>query len=177
MQERLVMTLTGADRVGIVEEVTDIILKCDGNIDASRMARLGGEFAMLVLITVPGGKLRQLEDGLCGLQDDGYNIITRPTGQGVSAKYAGWTPYRVVVNGADHEGIIHNIARHLARQGVNIESMDTGMAPAPVSGTPLFTMDAVVVAPPDLNYYDLRENLEEVADDLNVEVSVSPFTG
>ena len=52
MPKNIVLTLTGRDKVGIVENVTSVIAKRDGNVESSRMARLGGEFAMLMLVTV-----------------------------------------------------------------------------------------------------------------------------
>ena len=37
MQKKLVLTLSGHDRVGIVDKVTRIVLKHEGNVEASRM--------------------------------------------------------------------------------------------------------------------------------------------
>ena len=55
--------------------------------------------------------------------------------------------------------------------------MDTGTVTASMSGTPLFTMAAVVLVPPDLTYRDLQSDLQAVADDLNVDIDVSPYKG
>jgi glycine cleavage system transcriptional repressor len=177
MRKNLVLTVTGNDRVGIVKEVTRLILQYQGNVDSSRMARLGGEFAMLALVSMPAEQFEPLRKGLQGLRAEGYEVTTRETERGYSRRYVGWLPYLVTVNGADHEGIIHDITQHLADHGVNIETMDTGMVPAPMSGTMLFTMTAVVVAPPELSYYALREELEDVGNSLNVDTEVSPYRG
>ena len=177
MRKHLVMTLTGHDRVGIVEDVTKLLLGYDGNVEASRMSRLGGEFAMLMLLSVPAAKFEALSQGVLSLKDEGYAVTTRPTKRGYSAKYAGWLPYQIHVSGADHEGIIHHITHHLAQRGINIETMDTGMTYAPMSGTPLFTMTAIVVVPADLPYHNWRDELEAIGDSLNVDTEVSPYTG
>ena len=50
MRKNLVMTVTGNDRIGIVEEVTGLVLSFEGNVDASKMARLGGEFVMRLCV-------------------------------------------------------------------------------------------------------------------------------
>ena len=176
MRKNLVLTLTGHDRVGIVEHVTKILLEYGANIDESRMARLGGEFVMLMLISVSAEKFEALCQGVVKLKDQDYEVTTRQTERGYSAKYAGWMPYRVQVSGADHEGIIHHIAHHLAQQGINIETMDTSMTPAPMSGTPLFTMKAVVVVPPNLPP-DWREELADVGNRLNVDTEVTSYKG
>ena len=50
MNKNIVLTLTGNDRVGIVKEITNVLVKHSGNMENSRMARLGGVFAMLALV-------------------------------------------------------------------------------------------------------------------------------
>jgi glycine cleavage system transcriptional repressor len=177
MRKNLVLTLTGHDRIGIVEQVTKEVLKHTGNIEASRMARLGGEFAMLMLVSVPGQKFEELRQGVHSLQDKGYTVTACQTEHSDPAKCVGWMPYQVEVSGADHEGIIHRIAHRLAEHSINIETMDTEMVEASMSGTPLFMMTAIVLVPPDLSYRALQDDLEMVGDDLNVDIEVSPYTG
>ena len=76
------------------------------------------------------------------------------------------------MEGADHEGIVHEVARYLSERGINIESMETGVTPAPLSGTPLFTMTALVAVPPDLGQ-EWQAALQQAGDQLNVEITVS----
>lgn len=175
MQKKLVLTLSGHDRVGIVDKVTRIVLKHEGNVEASRMARLESEFAMLMLISVSQTMYESLHSGLDLLKGEGYHITMVEVSPDDPNKYHGWLPYKVSVDGADHEGIIHTIAHHLADKGINIESMDTGMMAAPVSGTALFTMTAVVYAPPDQPHNKWKEDLQKIGVDLNVDIDVSAF--
>jgi len=175
MPKRYVLTLTGSDRIGIVKHVTESILNCGGDVQASRMARLGGEFAMLLLVSIPEGETGNLDSAVAGLSGEGYKVTSTETEWGVSARRKDWLPYQIEVRGANHEGIIHEIAEHLSNQGINIESIDTNVVPAPMSGAPLFRMEAIVVAPPDLPRSKWQENLEEIADQLNVELEVSLY--
>jgi len=87
----------------------------------------------------------------------------------------GWLPYQIEVEGADHEGIVHEVARYLSARGINIESMETGVTAAPLSGTPLFTMTALVAVPPGLADQGWQAALEEMGNQLNVEITVSPL--
>lgn len=172
MNQEIVLTLTGHDRIGIVEEVTSIFVQFGGNVENSRMARLGGEFAMLALVTVDEKKLSTLETGLQKLRDEGFQITLQQTVDEHAKKYAGWLPYEIEVLGADHEGIIHDLAHGLAQQGINIENMETTTSPAPMSGTPLFTMKATVLVPAQLPYHQWSDALQEIGDSLNVNVKV-----
>jgi len=171
MAKNIVVTLTGRDKIGLVDHVTSLVVKRSGNVESSRMAHLGGEFAMLMLVSVSDAEIANLDADFQPLRGEGYQLSLVPT-EDDSKKYAGWLPYEIEVTGADHEGIIHEISHHLASQGINIESMDTSAAPAPMSGTPLFTMKGIVLVPPALNFNTWSDAFEEVGDKLNVSVKV-----
>lgn len=171
MPKNIVLTLTGRDKIGLVDNVTNVIAKRTGNVIASRMARLGGEFAILMLVSVPDSEFANLDQDFQQVRGEGYQVTLLQT-EDDSKKYAGWLPYEIEVTGADHEGIIHEISHHLATQRINIENMDTSSAPAPMSGTPLFTMKGIVLVPPHLNFHVLSDELEEIGDKLNVNVKV-----
>lgn len=177
MRKNIVLTLTGPDRVGIVDAVTEVMVKFDGNVETSRMARLGGEFAMLMLVSMPEAEIGDFQSALGELQKQGFQVSTRLTAESHEQKYFGWLPYQIDVQGADHEGIVHKVAHFLTERGINIESMDTGVVPAPMSGTLFFSMSAVVLAPPQLAPKEWQAELDDVADSLNVEVRVAAYKG
>jgi glycine cleavage system transcriptional repressor len=170
MPRDFVLTLTGPDRIGIVEEVTGLLLERGGNVGTSRMARLGGEFAILLLVTLPEGREPGLDDALRGLADRGYRTNLAPATRARDEARADWRPYRIEVLGADHEGIIHEVARYLAGRGISIESVDSRTTPAPISGAPLFAMTALIVVPPHQAEEDWRGGLGQLEGRLNVEI-------
>jgi glycine cleavage system transcriptional repressor len=49
--QHLVVTASGPDRPGIVARLSKRVLDCGGNMEISRMARLAGEFSVLMLVT------------------------------------------------------------------------------------------------------------------------------
>ncbi len=177
MRTTIVFTLTGTDRVGIVDEVTHLLLASGGNIETSRMTRLGGEFAILLLASLPADGLAALEGALPRLVAEGYKVTTTPTDGRAAGTYAGWRPYQVELRGADHEGIIHEVAHTLSGCGITIESLDTGTGRAPISGAPLFTMTALIAVPPTLSEQGWRQALAEAAHRLDVEIRVDPVAG
>jgi len=176
MNKNLVISLIGHDRVGLVDELTKLIVEVKGNIEASRMVHLGGEFAVLMHVVVPEGNSETLQAAVEELSNDGFKIIITETKQSDPTSYQGWLPYRVEVTGADHEGIIHSVSHHIANLGINIESMETNIVKAPISGTPLFTLTAIVFAPPEQSH-DWYDDLYTVGDDLNVDIEILPYKG
>lgn len=172
MHRNLVLTLTGPDRIGIVERVTGLLVARGGNVEISRMARLGGEFAILMLASVPAEQVAGLESDLEHLAAEGYKVTTTQARQARAEAQAGWLPYRIEVQGADHEGIIQEVARYLSHRGINIESMESETTPAPISGVPLFRMAAEVAVPPGLAGQGWEEGLEDLSGQLNLEIRV-----
>jgi glycine cleavage system transcriptional repressor len=177
MNKNLVISLIGHDRVGLVEELSKLVVDSHGNIEASRMAHLGGEFATLMFVTLPSDFFEELTSKVHRMTDEGFKVIITETKDPDPSTYTGWLPYQINVTGADHEGIIHKVSRQIAGFGINIESMETNVVKAPISGTPLFTLSAVIFAPPEQTHHDLIEKLEVLADELNVDIDILPYKG
>lgn len=177
MPRNFVLTLTGPDKIGFVNEVTKLLLDRGGNVETSRMTRLGGEFAILMLVSMPDDQLAGMEADLDGLAARGYKVTTTRAEPVRADAHRGWLPYRIEVRGSDHEGIIHEVARYLAGHNITIESVDSETTPAPMTGLPLFTMTAHVLAPPDPPERDWAGGLADVGGHRNLDIRVSPAEG
>ena len=173
MRKQLVLTASGRDRIGIVEEISELIVRFEGNIEASRMVRLGGDFAMLIFVTAPEEKIDALRTAVSEVHYAKYDLQTRLS-EVEESEETTTAPCAITVLGADHVGILHQIARYLGQQGINVETMTTEVESAPMSGTPLFRMSAVVRVPPQLAVDDLREALECMGDEVGVDTQVFP---
>jgi len=173
MRTHIVLTLTGTDRPGIVEDLTKLLLNYGGNVETSRMARLGGEFAVLMLVSMPEEQMANLDKGIRGLKNQGFKVTTTRTGQGGKEEDDGRRPFKIEVLGADHEGIIHEVAQILSRCNINIEAMDTSTTQAPNSGAPLFSMTAFVVVPSGLSGKDWAASLDEAGRQMHVDIKIS----
>lgn len=172
MRTQIMLTLTGPDRVGIVEDVTKALLSVEANVETSRMARLGGEFATLMLLAVPSEKVGDLDTALSPLVAEGYKLTATATAHAPEA-HAGWLSYTIEVSGADHEGIVHEVAHGLSQRGITIESADTSVSSAAVTGTALFAMTAEVLVPPALTDTDWITDVIEAGEVANVDVAVT----
>src|SRR5439155_3067172 len=77
----------------------------------------------------------------------------------------------------DHPGIVHRISGVLSQLGVNIESMETKTYSAPMSGTPLFQLEAELAVPVRTNINQLRERLADVQRDENIDIEITVIKG
>ncbi len=128
MKTYLVVTITCPDRPGIVERITEKVVSFSANWEDSRMARLGGDFAGIVKISVATPRAQALTEALLGLADKETTIAVKATREDPVTTPAPFTLLNLQLTGADHEGIVHKVAAYLARQGVNVESMETSVS-------------------------------------------------
>src|SRR5581483_2917984 len=63
-----VLAVIGADRVGLVDEVSEFVLARGGSIEDSRMVNLRGQFAIIMLVAGTGEALDRLDADLEALR-------------------------------------------------------------------------------------------------------------
>lgn len=170
MRTSLVVTVIGDDRPGIVEELSEHVLAAGGNWEESRMARLAGKFAGLLLASVDEDRAEALAARLTALRSGGLSVVAA---RGSAADADALQTYSLQVFGSDHPGIVRDIARVLARHGVNIEELETEVTSAPMSGEALFRAQAQLRLPASITAERLRGLLEELAADVMVDVTLS----
>lgn len=169
----LVITASGEDQIGLVDRLTGRIVEAGCNIEESRMALLGGQFAIIMLLSGRWDALTKLEDKLPALGEDlGLAIIHKRTRH--PERKQALIPYRVEVVAMDHPGIVHSLASYFARQGINIEELSTETYAAPHTGTPMFAVNMTVGVPADMHIPTLRGDFLDYCDGLNLDAIFEP---
>lgn len=170
----LVLTVIGPDRPGLVESVSEAIAHQQGNWLESRMARMAGQFAGILRVSIDEKKSEALRNDLMALETQGILItVETSTAEGYESELR---PLTLSLLGNDRPGIIHEISQILAHSGVNVDELTTEQSVAPMSGESLFRANAELRAPLDLDVDDLREKLEAIAQDLMVDIRLDLST-
>ena len=171
-KQHLVITAVGPDRVGLVEEIAQFLLKEGCNIEDSKMAVFCGEFTIILLVS---GEITALEKVSRSFTD-----LSAQTGLAFSSKrpankarLASALPFRLMASCLDHPGVVHQLSTTLSALGVNIESMETKRDEAPMSGTPIFQMEAFLSVPATVNLHELRRTLDEIGARENIDIEFS----
>jgi glycine cleavage system regulatory protein len=170
MQAPLVMTLLGPDRTGLVESVARVVSDHGGNWLESRMCRLGGEFAGILRIELPAERRQALLNALQQLQRTGLTVVVRP--DEASAASTPGRQAKLELVGHDRPGIVREVTGVLAKAGVNVEEFSSECVSAPMSGETLFRAGARLQLPEACNLAALKTDLEKIAADLLVDISV-----
>ncbi|NIL97799.1 MAG: glycine cleavage system protein R [Planctomycetales bacterium] len=167
----LVLTVIGPDRPGLVDSLAEIVAAHQGNWLESRMAHLGGKFAGILHVVVPEQQTEALLAALETLGTHGLSVhAERDT---VTEIHQTFRPVTLELLGNDRPGIVREVSHALAGRGVNVEEFRTECIDAPMSGGTLFRATAQLRLPPDLAADDLRHQLEQLAHDLMVDISLN----
>jgi glycine cleavage system regulatory protein len=168
MSSRLVLTVIGVDKPGLVDRLATAIATAGGSWLESRMARLSGQFAGIVEVEVPAASVAKLSAALDGL--DGLSITTMSAADDPPATTR---KAQLAFVGQDRPGLVQAVSRVLAESQVNVDELETRTYLAAMSGTQVFEAEAEVSLPSGLDVDALRERLEAVARDVFVDIHIA----
>lgn len=170
MNQHVILTAIGADRPGIVDEVSEFIFERGGNIEDSRMVNLRGQFAMMVLIAGESSAIEGIRRGIDELtRQSRLRAELRPAESDQPTASAHALPFRLTASTMDQAGLVHRFAHLLREMHVNIESLDTHLVSAPVTGAPMFEMELIITVPREKSLIHLREKLGQLGDEFNID--------
>ena len=176
LSEYLVISAVGEDRPGIVDKLSKAIFSAGCSIFDSRMTVLGGDFAIILLVSGGTNDITQLERTLPGMQDTlALTISVKRTSTRTSRSDT--VAYSVRAVSIDHPGIVYKLAGFFSARNINIEDLTTSRYAAAHTGTPMFSIEMVINIPADVRISGLREDLTEFCDDLNIDVNIAPEKG
>ena len=171
------MNALGADRLGIVSDMTKLVTTAGGSVGESQATKLGSYFSLTMTIDVPTSSADSLKAALKNIEglktqyiEAGDNIATpiRPT----PIAYSG----RFTLEGADHPGLVHSVTSLMVAHGLSVDSLETSQEEAPWGGTTLFSIDGIVTAhEPLAKGFDsekIRKELTKLGDSLNCDVTL-----
>lgn len=168
MTRDMVIGFIGQDQPGIVQQISRLVSDHGGNWMDSRMSELGGFFSGLARIEIDAAQFDALERDLGEL----YGVLITVQDSVEVAINADALTMKLNIIGPDRKGILSEVSQRLADRGVNVMQMDTSVAPAPMSGEPLFTADAEVIVPAGVDVMKLSEDLDAIANELGVDVLI-----
>src|SRR5260221_6377336 len=120
-EHHLVLAALGPDRPGLVAAVTAYIHERGGNVEDSRMAILGAEFGVLILVSGDREEIETIARDVRGLEaKTGLGILTRATKSPEEHRREAGMSCVVTAEALDHEGIVRAVAAALQDLGTNI---------------------------------------------------------
>lgn len=168
MNLSLVLTVIADDKPGIVEQLSAVITRNQGNWLESRMASLAGKFAGILHITVEDSHADGLLADLATLSGKGIEVRAErgnvPHGKTVHLTLS--------LVGNDRPGIVREVSQVLAGLNVNVLELTTDCGAAEMSAVPLFRADAELEVPADFDQQTLATAIESISNELMVDITL-----
>jgi len=166
------LTIIGRDRPGIVSQVTEILFQLGCNIADSSCSILGGQFAMILLISHPEKSSQEdFEQAFAPLEETNLSVFLRTLKPGGEQRLALEGELCMIsVYGSDKPGIVYQVARELGERQVNITDLNTKLIGSPER--PVYVMMLEAVLPPTISLEELETAMDELKGTLKVDISV-----
>ncbi|HEY9839500.1 MAG TPA: ACT domain-containing protein [Candidatus Obscuribacterales bacterium] len=168
------LTVQGANRPGIVAEISRLLHTHRINISDSSMTSLRSEFVMMLLLEFPIGLAPDLmQQEFAALEAHNLRLHLQPVPASEAAAPARplQPTHAISVLGPDQTGIVYRVSSVLAAYNVNILDVDTQLLDR--QDQPLYAMILEIDASgTDLNV--LERSLTEVAQSLGVDLNLHP---
>ena len=165
--QRYVISVMSVDRVGIIHDVTDQILRLQGNIVGLSQTVMRGYFTVLIEAVFPAEVqaaeiLERISSG--GRKPGELQVLVAQRQPYVPPVKQHVEAYVLTARGPDRAGVIHRIASFLAGQDVNFEDLYA------YTEDGQFVMIAQVTLPPSLPFERLQIDLEMLGRDSEMEI-------
>ena len=178
-EEKHIITAYGPDRPGLVSSLAKAVFDAKGNVENTRMARLGNDCNVMMLVSFANANAEdhrafaQAADEIPGL-----TVKVRPThhppspypapGRGHLAMAPRLPPRHRLP-----PGLAYQMTSFLASNGINIEMMNTDTQPSPFGDDELFTIDAVIEIQPDVSLREFKRSMDRLKKKLGVDIVIS----
>ncbi len=137
------------------------------------MTVLGGEFAIILMVSGTWDAIAKIEDMVPRLEERLNLRITARRTEPPKLE-ATFLPYAVDVVSMDHPGIVNDIAHFFASRNINIQDMYTNSYHAEHTGTPMFSLHMTINIPSSQSIAALRGEFMELCDHLNLDAIIEP---
>ncbi len=171
--EYAVITAVGADRVGIMDDLAGVVVGLKANIEETRASILGGEFAVIMLVSGEDGFSLSLGEKLKPVGKELELDINVKRTRGPAQPKG--LPYVIESLSLDTPGIVHAITGVLKNQNINIEDLESEARLAPLSGSPMFSMKVGITILPGAPLKNLKAALAQVAAEHDLDIEVRPL--
>ena len=176
MQNKYILTAFGKDRPGIVADVTELLYETGCNLEDTTMSMLSDEFTINLLFSSSSPRILQTLSAECQKleADKSISAFIRPLSASPATPVKKLPICTIHVEGLDQAGIVYKISKYLSDNRLNIVDLKSTVKSTPESGTALYLMDIHIQLPPKLSIEAIDNDLQTVAEEINVEITVSP---
>jgi len=170
--QHFALTIVGRDRPGIVAQVTEILFNLGCNIADSSCSILGGQFAMILIISHPQFTSRDsFGEAFQPLEEADLTValrVLKPGGE-VPPHFEGEI-CMISVYGADRPGIVYRVAQVLGAKRINITDLNTKLVGS--EQRPVYVMILEAILPAGVSEQEVDVWMTPLREQLQVDINV-----
>ena len=121
MKTSIVLTIIADDQTGIIKTVSEALYQHEGSWSQSSMSSLAGQFAGILLASVPSEKASACVKQLEGLEANGIRVIAHISEEPPAT--ADTQEYILNLVGNNRMGIVHDITTILTNHDVSVHKL------------------------------------------------------
>lgn len=170
--KKMIISILGQDRPGIIAAVTRILFEQDCNIENVSQTILQNEFSGIFIVGVPptladADLHRCLSDALTPM---GLHVYEKPLSSVDPAGAVASEPFVITTRGPDRKGLVAGITAVMAAHRVNVTNLQAVFKGGddPNANIMIYEVDI----PSDANHHVLRRELRETALALSLDISI-----
>lgn len=175
MPQQLTLIASGADRPGILDEVSQYLFdRAGANIEDSKLLSMRGTFILMILLTTQDdAATERIREGLSALgRQSNITLELRDAGplhgDGVTFRY------RFHARGADQAGILNKVSHLFRVLNVNIEDVHTHVGVVQSLPKPQFDLELLLSVPRETPLMKLKEYLGTICGELGIYWELNP---
>ena len=176
---KCVITAYGPDRPGLVSSLAKAVFAAKGNVENTRMARLGDDCNVMMLVCFEDAtSAERAEFARAAEEIPGLVVKIRSTRsdqrkvRDAQRDTSRWR--RVFLHGSDFPGLLYRVTSYLASEGINVELINTDTQHAPFGDDDeLFTIDAVIEIPAETSLARFKKSMDRLKNKLGVDIVIS----
>ncbi len=175
MSYRFIMTAFGKDRVGIVADVTRLLYENDCNLEDTTMNMLVDEFTLSLLFSSQDSNIEEQLSRECRRLEveKGVSAFVRAVPARQPQAQNGYKTCTLRMECVDQAGIVYRTSLFLANNSLNIIHLNSTSKASPESGASIYCMDIDIQVPEEMPLDKVEEDLNGMADELQIDISMS----
>lgn len=170
LKKYMILFLVGKDRPGIVDDVATLLFRAGANIEDSRMAVMGGCFSIMTLFSCTDEQLKDIRADMKSLEDLGLETFLHKAEDPSAIPKRAELPLKIELTAMDHPGIVQKVVNTLRQHDINIQSMNTEITRAPLSGAPMFELNLEAAVPAEKPIAKVKDEISRLAAEMNLDL-------
>jgi glycine cleavage system transcriptional repressor len=170
---KMIISVLGKDRPGIIAAVTKVLFEKEFNIEDVSQTILQNQFSGIFIASGPEGYLHS--DLRTALESDTADFNLHFFVRALGSNAVTWTdcdcePFIITTRGPDRKGLVANVTALLAAHNVNVTQLRAVFRGGNEPGKNVMIYEVDI--PLDIDHKKLRGDLQAKGDELNIQISI-----